>query len=60
MGLLLTHDLDPLTSEEVAKLDPSDVNAFDRGAIHPKRKTLAGDYLLLGSLLLPLLFIPLW
>ncbi len=57
LGLLLSHDMDPLTEEEVASLDPMDVNKFDRATITSKRKMPSGDFLLLGSLLLPLTFL---
>lgn len=57
LGLLLSHDMDPLTKEEVAALDPMDVNKFDRATITSKRKMPSGDLLLLGSLFLPLTFL---
>jgi membrane-associated phospholipid phosphatase len=57
LGLLLSHDMNPLTEEEVALLDPMDVNGFDRGTITTKREIPAGDLLLLGSLFLPLSFL---
>jgi membrane-associated phospholipid phosphatase len=57
LGLLLSHDMDPLTAEEVATLDPMDVNKFDRATITTKREVPAGDLLLLGSIFLPLTFL---
>jgi len=57
LGILLSHDMDPLTEEEVASLDPMDVNKFDRATITSKRKMPSGDLLLLGSIFLPLTFL---
>lgn len=57
LGILLSQDIDPLSEEEIALLDPMDVNRFDRVTIAPKRDIPAGDLLLLGSLFLPLTFL---
>ncbi len=56
VSLILKNNMDPLTEEEVALLDPMDVNAFDRGAIARKQEMPAGDLLLFGSVFLPLTF----
>jgi membrane-associated phospholipid phosphatase len=55
-SLILRHNMDPLTEEEVALLDPMDVPAFDRSTITKKQEMPAGDLLLYGSLFLPLSF----
>ena len=56
-GLVLMSNIQPLTLEEINQLDPADVNKFDRHAIGPYRTYKAGDFLLYGSLLLPLTFL---
>jgi hypothetical protein len=56
-GLALINNIQPLTLEEIYQLDPADVNKFDRHAIGPYRTYKAGDFLLYGSLLLPLTFL---
>jgi len=56
VSLILKNNIAPLTEEEVALLDPMDVNAFDRGAINRKQEMPAADLLLFGSVFLPLTF----
>ena len=55
-AIVVVGNVDPLTIEEIARLDPDDVNAFDRRAIEPYRDTQAGDALLVVSYTLPLTF----
>ena len=56
-GAIVTHNLDPLTDEEIFALDPLDVNPFDRRAIGVRRTTNAGDLFVHTSFLLPLTFL---
>jgi len=56
VSLILKNNMDPLTEEEVALLDPMDVNAFDRFMITRKQEMPAADLLLFGSMFLPLTF----
>ena len=57
LGVLLYNNTEPLTEEEVALLDPSDVAKFDRVAITTKKTDRAGDILLMSSVFLPLTFL---
>jgi membrane-associated phospholipid phosphatase len=57
VSLILKNNIAPLTEEEVALLDPMDVNAFDRGSINRKQEMPAADMLLYGSMFLPLTFL---
>jgi membrane-associated phospholipid phosphatase len=52
-SLLLLDTVDPLTTEQIADLDPDDVNDFDRDSIGPYRKVHAGDALAYLSYALP-------
>jgi len=45
---------DPLTTGEIAALEPGDINEFDRDRMQPYRDDHAGDALAVGSYLLPL------
>ena len=56
-GLVLMNNVTPLTAEEIARLDPNDINPFDRHAIGQYRDVEAGDALLYASFLLPLSFL---
>jgi len=56
VSLILRNNMNPLTEEEVALLDPMDVNAFDRFMITRKQEMPAADLLLFGSMFLPLTF----
>jgi membrane-associated phospholipid phosphatase len=49
-------NVEQLTTEEVALLDPLSVNSFDRGAIGPYTEDNLGDAILYTSYLLPLSF----
>jgi hypothetical protein len=53
-ALVLLGTVDPLTPEQIADLDPSDVNDFDRDSIRPYRNIHAGDALAYLSYALPL------
>jgi membrane-associated phospholipid phosphatase len=55
-AIFVVENVDPLTIEEIARLDPDDINAFDRKAIAPYRDTNAGDALMFVSYMLPLTF----
>ncbi|MGD9346964.1 MAG: phosphatase PAP2 family protein [Candidatus Aminicenantes bacterium] len=55
-SLIIRHNMDPLTAEEVASLDPTDVLPFDRETITAKKEMPAADLLLYGSVFLPLAF----
>jgi membrane-associated phospholipid phosphatase len=55
-GLVLVGSTDPLTPDEISRLDPADVNGFDRDAIGPLRDDHAGDALSVISYLMPLAF----
>ena len=56
-GLIIRSDIDPLTEEEIASLDPMDVPTFDRGTITTKKEVTAGDLLLFSSMCFPFAFI---
>jgi membrane-associated phospholipid phosphatase len=56
VSLILRSKIDPLTEEEIAQLDPMDVNSFDRGAIAKKEDMPAADFLLYTSVFLPITF----
>ena len=56
MSLILRSNIDPLTEEEVAALDPMDVPAFDRGTITSKKAVTGGDLMLFGSMFFPFTF----
>ena len=56
-GLILMHNIIPLTSDEIARLDLNSINSFDRSASRPYRGNLIGDALLYGLFLLPLTFL---
>lgn len=55
-GLWLMEQVEPLTEDDIAVLDPNDVNAFDRAATRQYRYTDANlsDYLLTFSAIAPL------
>ncbi len=56
-GLIMMNSITPLTPEEIAHLDPNDINAFDRHDIGTYRESMAGDLLLYATFLLPLNFL---
>jgi membrane-associated phospholipid phosphatase len=56
-SVIIKSNMDPLTEEEVAALDPMDIPAFDRGTITSKKVVTAGDLLLLGSSFFPFTFL---
>lgn len=56
-ALVALGGVDPLTEDEIARLDPGDINDFDRKAIEPFRETGTGDAFLYASYLLPLTFL---
>lgn len=56
VSLILKNNLEPLTEEEVALLDPMDVNPFDRSAIRRRQEIPAVDLLLYTSIFLPFTF----
>ncbi len=49
----LQNQVVPLTPDEIARLDPGQVNSFDRKTIDNYRQEGAGDYLLYASFLIP-------
>ncbi len=49
----LQRQVIPLTPDEIAQLDPEQVNPFDRKTIDNYRQEGAGDYLLYASFLIP-------
>jgi membrane-associated phospholipid phosphatase len=53
-ALAVINSVEPLTYEEIAALDPEDINGFDRDGVQPYRDTHAGDALLYASFVLPL------
>jgi membrane-associated phospholipid phosphatase len=55
-SLILKNNLDPLTEEEIALLNPMDVNSFDRSAITKRQEMPAADFLLYTSIFLPFTF----
>lgn len=56
-GFFFAHQVDPLTSTQIAALDRNDINSFDRGTMNPYREDHAGDALAFSSLLFPLGFL---
>ena len=56
-GLVLVNNVTPLTAEEIAQLDPNDINPFDRHSVGQYREVKTGDVLLYTSFLLPLTFL---
>jgi len=56
-GLVLINSITPLAAEEIARLDPNDINPFDRNGIGQYRDVDTGDALLYASFLLPLSFL---
>jgi len=56
-ALILMENVDPLTIEEINRLDTGDINSFDRKAIEPFREARVGDGLLYASYVLPLTFL---
>jgi len=56
VSLILKNNSEPLTEEEVALLDPMDVNSFDRSAITRRQEMPAADLLLYTSIFLPFTF----
>jgi membrane-associated phospholipid phosphatase len=55
-GLVLLGQVDPLTLDEVGRLDVNDINSFDQSGIHPYSATRAGDAIVAVTYLLPLTF----
>jgi len=55
-ALVTIDNVDPLTLEEIAALDPEDVNEFDRHGFNEYREANSGDRMLAMSYLLPLTF----
>ncbi len=55
-GLVLVNNATPLTAEEIAQLDPNDINPFDRHSVGQYREVKTGDVLLYTAFLLPLTF----
>jgi membrane-associated phospholipid phosphatase len=53
-SLVLLAGVDPLTVDEVNRLDADDVNDFDRDSIVPYREARAGDAMAFVSYLMPL------
>jgi len=56
-GLVLLNNVTPLTADEIAQLDPNDINSFDRHSVGQYREVITGDVLLYTSFLLPLTFL---
>ena len=56
-AFLILDNINPLTPDEISKLNSADVNGFDRNAIGPFTEDHLGDALLYGSYLLPLTFL---
>lgn len=50
----LQNQITPLTSDEIAQLDPEQVNPFDRKTIDNYRAEGTGNYMLYASILIPL------
>ena len=50
----LQNQINPLTSGEIAQLDPEQVNPFDRKTIDNYRAEGTGNYMLYASILIPL------
>jgi hypothetical protein len=53
-ALVAFYSVDPLTTAEIAALDPNDINDFDRDEIEPYRDHYAADALAYSSYLFPL------
>src|SRR5262245_5966087 len=53
-GLVAYSSVDPLTMDEIATLDASDINDFDRDSIGPYRAYRAADALAYSSYFFPL------
>jgi len=53
-SLVLKSQIDPLTVEEIDRLNLDDVNSFDRRSVYPYRRDEVGDLLLVGSYAIPL------
>jgi len=56
-GLFMTTHVEPLTLDEINRLDVNDINGFDRGSMQPLRDDHAGDALAVASYLVPLTFL---
>jgi membrane-associated phospholipid phosphatase len=56
-AMLVIESVDPLTPEEIAQLNPDDINDFDRNSIAPYRDAEAGNGLLIASYMIPLTFL---
>jgi membrane-associated phospholipid phosphatase len=56
-GLFMTTHVEPLTLDEINRLDVNDINGFDRGSMQPFRDDHAGDAVALASYLVPLTFL---
>jgi membrane-associated phospholipid phosphatase len=56
-AIIVLDSVDPLTEEQIASLNPDDVNSFDRNSIAPYRDTASGDGLLIASYMLPATFL---
>jgi membrane-associated phospholipid phosphatase len=52
-ALVAFYNVDPLTTAEIAALDPNDINDFDRDEIEPYRDHYAADALAYSSYLFP-------
>jgi membrane-associated phospholipid phosphatase len=53
-AIVAFYSVDPLTTQEIAALDPNDINDFDRDEIEPYRDYRAADVLAYSSYLFPL------
>ena len=56
-GLIGAHSLDALTPAEIAAVDRTQINSFDRGTMNPYREDHAGDLMALSSFAIPLAFL---
>jgi len=56
-GLFMINRVEPLTPDEINRLDANDINAFDRGSMQPLRDDNAGDAMAVASYLVPLTFL---
>lgn len=56
-ALTILLNLDPLSQEQIDKLNPDDINRFDRSFIGPYSEDYLGDVLQYGTYLLPLTFL---
>jgi membrane-associated phospholipid phosphatase len=52
--VILIDQVDPLTPDEIARLDVNDINEFDRNGMEPYRDGAAGDITAAATYLLPL------